>query len=181
MLILVLKDSLTTFSSPCPCPGPWGSGPCPCPGPWGSGPCPCPGPCGSGSCPYPGPCGLVLVLVLIFSPCKDLFPLFYYSDLFTYYCSTCQCIQLVLIILTYVFPGVLLCVYKYEVYGLAMFFCYNHRYYKAYNIYGYNASLVFHLESSNENLKKVWSQVTQMRVIEMKNKCHKTPIVIVHQ
>src|SRR6218665_2453455 len=61
------------FSSPCP--GPWGSGPCPCPGPWGSGPCPCPGPCGSDPCPYPGPCGLVLVLV--FSPCKDLFPLFH--------------------------------------------------------------------------------------------------------
>src|SRR6218665_4021620 len=38
--------------------------------------------------------------------------------------------QLVLIILTYVFPAViLLCVYKYGVYGLAMFFCYNHRYY----------------------------------------------------
>src|SRR6218665_2929448 len=51
----------------------------------------------------------------------------------------CQCIQLVLIILTYVFPAViLLCIYKYDVYGLAMFFCYNHRYYKAYNIYGYN-------------------------------------------
>src|SRR6218665_1762282 len=42
----------------------------------------------------------------------------------------CQCIQLVLIIRTYVFPAViLLCVYKYDVYGLAMFFCYNHRYY----------------------------------------------------
>src|SRR6218665_651717 len=67
------------------------------------------------------------------------------------------------------------------IYGLAMFFCYNHRYYKAYNIYGYNTSLVFHLESSNENLKYVWSQVTQMRVIEMKNKCHKTLIVTVHQ
>src|SRR6218665_2020955 len=48
---------------------------------------------------------------------------------------------------------VLLCVYKYDVYGLAMFFFYNHRYYKAYNIYGYNTLLVFHLESSNENLK----------------------------
>src|SRR6218665_126514 len=87
ILVLVLKDSLRTFSSPCPCPcpGPWGSGPCP--GPWGSGPCPCPGPCGSGPCAYPGPCGLVLVLVLVFSPCKDLFPLFHYSDLFAYYCS----------------------------------------------------------------------------------------------
>ena len=29
---------------------------------------------------------------------------------------------------------------------------------KAYNIYDYNTSLVFHLESSNENLKQVWSQ-----------------------
>src|SRR6218665_3847203 len=46
------------------------------------GPCPCPGPSGSGPCPYPGPCGLVLFLVLVFSPCKDLFPLFHYSDLF---------------------------------------------------------------------------------------------------
>src|SRR6218665_434072 len=51
----------------------------------GSGPGPCPGPCGSGPCPYSGPCGLVLVLV--FSPCKDLFSLFHYSDLFAYYCS----------------------------------------------------------------------------------------------
>src|SRR6218665_3117181 len=51
---------------------------------------------------------------------------------------------------TNVFPAViLLCVYKYDVYGLAMFFCYNHRYCKAYNIYSYNTSLVFHLESSN--------------------------------
>src|SRR6218665_1257627 len=30
---------------------------------------------------------LSLVLVLVFSPCKDLFPLFHYSDLFAYYCS----------------------------------------------------------------------------------------------
>src|SRR6218665_2577727 len=61
ILVLVLKDSLQGhFSSPCPCPGPWGSGPCPCPGACWSGPCPCPGPCGSGPCPYPGPCGLVL-------------------------------------------------------------------------------------------------------------------------
>src|SRR6218665_2467245 len=81
ILVLVLKDSLRTFSSPCPCPGPWELGPCPCPGPWGSGPCPC----GSGPCPYPCPCGLVLVLV--FSPCKDLFSLFHYSDLFAYCCS----------------------------------------------------------------------------------------------
>ena len=50
VLVLVLKDSLRTFSSPCP--GPWGQ-----------------------------------VLVLVFSPCKDLFPLFHYSDLFAYYCS----------------------------------------------------------------------------------------------
>src|SRR6218665_1203935 len=57
VLVLVLKDSLRTFSSPCPCPGPWGSGPCPYPCPWGSGPCPCPGPCGSGPCPCPGPWG----------------------------------------------------------------------------------------------------------------------------
>src|SRR6218665_1616453 len=87
VFVLVLKDSLRTFfkslslswsleSGPCPCPGPWGSGPCPCP---------CPGPCGSGHCPYPDPCGLVLVLV--FSPCKDLFPLFHNSDLFAYYCN----------------------------------------------------------------------------------------------
>src|SRR6218665_3817343 len=87
ILVLVLKDSLRTFSSPCPCPGFLGSGPCPCPGPWGSGPCPCPGPCGSSPCPYPGPCGLVLVLVHVFSPCKDLFPLFHYCDLFAYHCS----------------------------------------------------------------------------------------------
>ena len=56
----------------------------------------------------------------------------------------------------YVFPAaILLCVYKYDVHGLAMFFCYNHRYYKAYNIYmyGYSTVLVFHLESSNENVK----------------------------
>src|SRR6218665_1539223 len=58
VLVLVLKDSLRTFSSPCPCPAPWGSGPCPCPGPWGSGPCPCPGPWGSGPCPCPCPWGV---------------------------------------------------------------------------------------------------------------------------
>src|SRR6218665_540514 len=94
ILVLVLKDSLRTFFKSLY----WslgvrslslswslGSGPCPCPGPWGSCPCPCPGPCGSGPYPYPGPCGLVLVLV--FSPCKDLLPLFHYSDLFAYYCS----------------------------------------------------------------------------------------------
>src|SRR6218665_69964 len=72
MLILVLKDSLRTFFKSLSLS-------------LGSGPCPCPGPCGSGPCPYPGPCGLVLVLV--FSPCKDLFPLFHYSDLFAYHCS----------------------------------------------------------------------------------------------
>src|SRR6218665_1308454 len=45
----------------------------------GSGPGgPCPFPWGSGPCPYPGPCGLVLVLVS--NPCKDLFPLFHYSE-----------------------------------------------------------------------------------------------------
>src|SRR6218665_1736852 len=37
VLFLVLKDSLRSFSSPCPCPGPWGSGPCPYPCPWGVG------------------------------------------------------------------------------------------------------------------------------------------------
>jgi len=37
-----------------------------------------------------------------------------------------------------------------------------HRYYKAYNICGCNTSLVSHLESGNENLKLLWSQVTQM-------------------
>src|SRR6218665_2808656 len=93
-------------------------------------------------------------LVLVFSPCKDLFPLFHYSNLFAYYYIvvsmhtisfnyTCLCLP----------AAILLCVYKYDVYGLAMFFCYNHRYFKAYNIYGYNTSLVFHLERSNENLK----------------------------
>src|SRR6218665_1869941 len=98
ILVLVLKDSLRTFfkslslscswgSGPCPCPGPWGSGPCLCPGPCGSGPCPCPGPWESGPCHCPGPCGLVLVLVVVFSPCKDLFPLFHYPNLFVYCCS----------------------------------------------------------------------------------------------
>src|SRR6218665_722177 len=66
------------------------------------GPCPCPGPWGSGPCPYPGPCGLVLVLV--FSPYKNLFPLFrfiriiYYIVLlthtisfnYTYLCLFCR-------------------------------------------------------------------------------------------
>src|SRR6218665_695285 len=87
VLILVLKDSLRTFFKSLSLS--WSLGVrslslslslgvrvqevlnCPCPGPWGSGPC-----------PYPGPCGLVLVLVLVFSPYKDLFPLFHYSDLF---------------------------------------------------------------------------------------------------
>src|SRR6218665_2695718 len=87
ILVLVLKDSLRTFFKSLPLPWSLGSGSCPCPGPWGSGPCPCPSHCGSGPCPYPGPCVLVLVLVLVFSPCKDLFPLFHYSDLFAYYCS----------------------------------------------------------------------------------------------
>jgi len=55
---------------------------------------------------------------------------------------------------TYVFPAAkLLCIYKYDVYGLATFFCYNHRYYKAYSIYGYDTLLVLRLESCNENLK----------------------------
>src|SRR6218665_1596342 len=61
ILVLVLKDSLRTFFKSLS----WS---------FGSGPFPCPGPCG-------------LVLVLVFSPCKDLFPLFHYSDLFAYYCS----------------------------------------------------------------------------------------------
>src|SRR6218665_2753016 len=78
---IVLKDSLRTFFKSLSLSWSLGSGPCPCPGPCGSGPCP--GPCGSGPCPYPGPCGLVLV----FSPCKNLIPLFHYSDLFAYYCS----------------------------------------------------------------------------------------------
>src|SRR6218665_459196 len=86
ILVLVLKDSLKDFFNSLSLS--WslgvrslslslslgGSGP--------GGPCPCPGPWGSGPCPYPGPCGLVLVLVLVFSPYKDLFPLFHYSDLF---------------------------------------------------------------------------------------------------
>src|SRR6218665_714034 len=94
VLVLVLKDSLRTFCKSLS----WslgvrslslswslGSGPCPCPGPGpcGSGPCPCPGPCGSGPCPYPGHCGLVLVLV--FSPCKDLFPLFRFILIILYF------------------------------------------------------------------------------------------------
>src|SRR6218665_3675090 len=83
VLVLVLKDSLRTFFKSLS----WslwvrslslslslGSDP--------GGPCPCPGPLWSAPCPYPGPCGLVLVLVLVFSPYKDLFPLFHYSDLF---------------------------------------------------------------------------------------------------
>src|SRR6218665_1886032 len=78
ILVLFLKDSLRTFFKSLSLSWSLGSGP----GPWGPGPCPCPSPCGSGPCPYPGPCGLVLVLV--FSPCKDLFPLFHYSDLFAY-------------------------------------------------------------------------------------------------
>src|SRR6218665_1952966 len=85
ILILVLKDSLRTFFKSLSLS--WSLGVRSSSLSWslGSGPCPCPGPGGSGPCPYPGPCGLVLVLA--FSPCKDLFPLFYYSDLFTYYCS----------------------------------------------------------------------------------------------
>src|SRR6218665_4019371 len=74
ILVLVLKDSLRTFLKSLPFSWFLGSGPCP-------------GPCGSGPCPYPGPCGLVLALVLVFSPCKNLFPLFHYSDLFAHYCS----------------------------------------------------------------------------------------------
>src|SRR6218665_3610115 len=57
---------------------------------------------------------------------------------YTYLCLSCRHIA---------------CVYRYDVYGFAMFFCCNHRYYKAYNIYGYNTSLVFHLESSNDNFE----------------------------
>src|SRR6218665_1602925 len=51
MLVLVCKDSLRTYFMS------WSLG---------SGLCSC------GLSPCPGPCGLVLV----FSPCKDLFPLF---------------------------------------------------------------------------------------------------------
>src|SRR6218665_1344650 len=67
MLVLVLKDSLRTFFKSVS----WsfGSGFCPC----GAGPCPCPGPCG-------------LVLVLVFSPCKDLFSLFRFIRIILY-CS----------------------------------------------------------------------------------------------
>src|SRR6218665_3683245 len=87
VLVLVLKDSLRTFFKSLSLS--WFLGVRSLFLSWslGSGPCPCPGPCGSGPCPYPGPCGLVLVLVLVFSPCKDLLPLFHYSDLFAYYCS----------------------------------------------------------------------------------------------
>jgi len=154
ILVLVLKNSLRTFSSPCP--GPWESGPCPRPGPWVSGPCPCSGPCGSGPFSYSAPCGLVFVPVLVFSSCKDLFPLFQYSDFFAYYYIVVG-LSMHAISFNYTY----LCLFfrhialrLYVVYGLATFFChYNHRYYKAYNIYGYNTSLVFHLESSIENVK----------------------------
>ena len=88
---------------------------------------------------------------------------------------------LVLVILTYVFPAaILLCVYKYDVYGLARFFCYNPRYYKAYNIYGYNTSLVFHLESSNENLKKYVVKYSNESDRD-EEQMSQTLIVIVHQ
>src|SRR6218665_1059550 len=117
------------------------------PCPWGSGPCPC------GSGPYPGPCGLVLVLV--FSPCKDLFPLFHYSDLFAYYCSVNACIQLVLIILTYVFPAVICFAY---INMMSMVLSCSSVI--IIDIIRLITSmviilrwLVFHLESSNENLK----------------------------
>src|SRR6218665_2998653 len=72
ILVLVLKDSLRTFFKSLS----WSLGVRSLSLSWSLW---------SGPCPYPGPCGLVLVLV--FSPCKDLFPLFHYSDLFTYYCS----------------------------------------------------------------------------------------------
>src|SRR6218665_2454384 len=75
ILVLVLKDSLRTFFKSLS----WSLGVRSLS--LGSGPCPC----GSGPCPYPGPCGLVLVLA--FSPCKDLFPLFHYSDLLWYFCG----------------------------------------------------------------------------------------------
>src|SRR6218665_3988400 len=76
VLVLVLKDSLRTFFKSLSLS--WSLG---LSLSWslGSGPCPCPGLCGSGPCPYPGSCGPVLVLV--YSPCKDLFPLFHFSDL----------------------------------------------------------------------------------------------------
>src|SRR6218665_4133724 len=67
---------------------------------------------GSGPCPCPCPCGS--------GPCPCPCP------------GPCG--------LTYVFPAaILLCVYKYDVCGLALFFY-------------YNTSLVFHLESSNEKI-----------------------------
>ena len=144
MLILVLKDSLRTFFKSLS----WSLG---------SGPCSCSGPCGSGPCPYPGPCGLVLVLVLVlvFSPCKDLFPLFHYSDLFAYYCSVNACIQLVLIILTYVFPAVICFAY---INMMSMVLSCSSVI--IIDIIRLITSmviilrwLVFHLESSNENLK----------------------------
>ena len=85
ILVLVLKDSLRTFFKSLSLS--WYLGARSLSLSLGSGPCPCPGPCGLDPCPYPRPCDLVLVLVLVFSPCKDLFPLFHYSDLFAYYCS----------------------------------------------------------------------------------------------
>src|SRR6218665_3051402 len=63
MLILVLKDSLRTFFKSLS---------------WSLG---------SGPCLVGQVLVLILVLVLVFSPCKDLFPLFHYSDSFTYYCN----------------------------------------------------------------------------------------------
>src|SRR6218665_2662780 len=156
VLVLVLKDSLRTFFKSLSLSWSLGSGPCPCPGHWGSGPCPCSGPCGSGPCPYPGPCGLVLVLdnslslfLVLARTCFHYSIIPIYSHIIVVAMHTIS-----FSLLIYVFPAViLLCVYKYDVYDLAMFFCYNHRHYKAYNIYGYNTSFVFHLESSNENLK----------------------------
>ena len=102
-------------------------------------------------CPYPGPCGLVLVLVLVFSPCKDLVPLFHYSHIIVVSMHTIS-----LIILTYVFPAViLLCVYSLNMMSMVLP-CSSVKIIdiiRLNNGYGYNTSLVFHIESSNENLK----------------------------
>ena len=126
VLVIVLKDSLRIYFKSLSLSWSLGSGPCPysCLWGWGpGGPCPCPGPWGWGPCPYPGPCGLVLVLILVFSPYKDLFPFFRFIRIIYYIVLLYRRIQLVLIILTYVFSAaILLCVYKYHIYGLAAFF-----------------------------------------------------------
>src|SRR6218665_2900373 len=106
VIVLVLKDSLRTFFKPLSLS--WSLGVRSLSWSLGVRSLSCPGPCGSGPCPYPCPCGLVLVLVLVFSPCKDLFPLFHYSDYshiivvsmhtisfnYTYLCLSCRHIAL---------------------------------------------------------------------------------------